>query len=395
MSELVQIVTIKSKEKLFKNGEEATNIELITFEENGFEVVSQKGLYDIDDLAVYIQPDSCIPNNDLFKSFVEPNGDISKSKLGKIEGTPARVRAIKFNFTKENSIDKVFSNGILLPCSEVINFIIKSSDSLSADIENYNLEKELGIYKYEEPEVFDKGFRGGKTLGFPTGIYKTDEENINNVWDKIQFPIELVGTVKADGSSCTIGLTKKDGGFICSRNLRLPLEITEKVGTRKKTLLEKLMFWKKVDLNIYENKPNTSNAFVTIGLPYLETLMSEDLEGFVLRGELCGEGVSKGSGNKNNKNTKEKPNIKFFGIDRIDSNGIARKMEYVKYRATVDTYKFPKVEEVFNRTFNSKEELVKECEDYFKNNLVEGIVVRTLDSTFSAKYMNNEYDSKK
>lgn len=395
MSKLVQIVTIKDIEKLFKNGEEATNIELITFEENGFEVVSQKGLYEIGDSAVYIQPDSCVPNNDLFKSFVEPNGDISKSKLGKIEGIPARVRAIKFNFTKESSVDKVFSNGILLPESEVLDYLRKKVKNYCIFIEDYDLEKELGIYKYEEPEVFDKGPRRGKTLGFPTGIYKTDEENINNVWDKIQFPIELVGTVKADGSSITIGFTGKDGGFICSRNLRLPLEVKEKVGTRKKTLLEKLMFWKRVDLNIYENKPNTSNAFVAIGLPYLETLMSEGLEGFVLRGELCGEGVSKGSGNKNNKNAKEKPNIKFFGVDRVDSNGIARKMEYVKYGAIVDTYKFPIVEEVFNKTFNSKEELVKECEEYFKKNLVEGIVVRTLDSKFSAKFMNNEYDSKK
>ena len=39
--------------------------------------------------------------------------------------------------------------------------------------------------------------------------------------------------------------------------------------------------------------------------------------------------------------------------------------------------------------------LIKECNDYFKNNLVEGIVVRTLDSKFSAKIMSLEYDSKK
>ena len=39
--------------------------------------------------------------------------------------------------------------------------------------------------------------------------------------------------------------------------------------------------------------------------------------------------------------------------------------------------------------------LLAECNNYFKTNMIEGIVVRTLDSKFSAKIMNLEYDSKK
>lgn len=57
--------------------------------------------------------------------------------------------------------------------------------------------------------------------------------------------------------------------------------------------------------------------------------------------------------------------------------------------------KFEACKEVFNKSFKSREALIKECEKYFKTNLLEGIVVRTVDSTFSAKYMNLEYDSKK
>ena len=57
--------------------------------------------------------------------------------------------------------------------------------------------------------------------------------------------------------------------------------------------------------------------------------------------------------------------------------------------------KIPLVKEVFNKEFNSKEELLAECNNYFKTNMIEGIVVRTLDSKFSAKVMNFEYDSKK
>ena len=47
------------------------------------------------------------------------------------------------------------------------------------------------------------------------------------------------------------------------------------------------------------------------------------------------------------------------------------------------------------REFTSKEDLLAECNAYFKQNMVEGIVVRTFDSKFSAKCMNLEYDSKK
>ncbi len=32
---------------------------------------------------------------------------------------------------------------------------------------------------------------------------------------------------------------------------------------------------------------------------------------------------------------------------------------------------------------------------FYENEIIEGIVLKTEDCTFSAKYMNNEYDSKK
>jgi hypothetical protein len=52
-------------------------------------------------------------------------------------------------------------------------------------------------------------------------------------------------------------------------------------------------------------------------------------------------------------------------------------------------------EAVFNKVFNSKEELLAECNNYFKDNMIEGIVVRTLNNNFSTKIMNLAYDEKK
>jgi hypothetical protein len=48
-----------------------------------------------------------------------------------------------------------------------------------------------------------------------------------------------------------------------------------------------------------------------------------------------------------------------------------------------------------NHTFNSFEEINEKCNEYFKNNMVEGIVIRDENCYFSAKLMNLEYDSKK
>ena len=41
------------------------------------------------------------------------------------------------------------------------------------------------------------------------------------------------------------------------------------------------------------------------------------------------------------------------------------------------------------------EDLLKACEEYFSNNMIEGIVVRSLDGKWSSKIMSLSYDSRK
>lgn len=399
----VSIITIKNILPLYRGEEQAERIELIQLEENGFNLVAAKGLYKIGDKAVYIQPDYNLSDISLFESFIRPGGDESKSMLGKVEGQPRRIRAKKFNFSLEPNGDVVYSNGILLPVFDVRDYLSqKNNTPLGITLDNLldgmvDLVSELEITKYEEPEVQPKGgvsVNGGRK--FPEGIYKTDEENINNLWNhldkKIGYPVTLVGTEKVDGSSITIGV-KNGEGFICSRNLQKPLIIKKYVGRREKTLLEKLMFWTKPDLNLYKEVEN-DNDFVKYGKPYLDLLIQSGEDNIVLRGELNGKTL-KGSGNKLNPSSKLENNIQFFGIDEI-YNGVAYKLvdELVhNFKLTYPEFKF--VKEVFRKEFNSREEIEKECEAYFKENLIEGIVIRDLSSTFSAKYMCNLYDSKK
>ena len=409
----VSIVAIKNKIPLYKGDKQAVSIEVIELEEVGFELVANKTLYQIGDRAVYIQPDYCVSDIPLFESFIRPDGQEHRSMLGKVNGLPRRIRAKKFTLSKEPNGDPVYSNGILLPLLEVRDYL---NIGLTEVLVNTNLTELLGITKYEEPEPVSKsGLRSGQTEGkFPEGIYKTDEENINNLWNhiekKIGYPVTLVGTEKVDGSSITIGVTPKiPEGFICSRNLRKKLTIKKVIGKRKPNLLEKIFLsfsfirpllsklkinpTYSVDLNIYQEVENDDD-FVRYGKPYLDLLINSGETNLIFRGELNG-GKLKGSGNKNNPASKEQPNIKIFGLDKINEYGEAQKIPYLLFKTECEKAGVPLVKEVFNKEFNSKEELLAECNNYFKTNMIEGIVVRTVDSKFSAKVMNLEYDSKK
>jgi hypothetical protein len=403
----VTIVTIKNRIPLYKGEEQANAIEIVELEEVGYELVAGKGLYQIGDKAVLIQPDYCVSDISLFESFIRPINpktglpDESLSKLGSVGGQKRRIRAKKFTLTKEQNGDPIYSNGILLPYEDVQLFLFFDIDGNKATqrkLEDEKLDILLGITKYEEPEPVSKGgLKSGKTEGkFPEGLYKTDEDNILKMIKEIKFPITLVGTEKIDGSSITIGVTPSiPEGFICSRNLRKRLIVKKVVGRRTMTIWEtiKSYFGIYADLNIYGEIENDDD-FVVYGKPYLDKILTNGKTNLVLRGELNG-GKLKGSGNKNNPASKEQANIKFFGIDVLCSDGIARKMYYNVFKTSTELLMLPRVKEVFIKEFNSKEEILQECNQYFKENMIEGIVVRTLDSKFSAKVMNLEYDSKK
>lgn len=388
----VQIVTVQKKTPLYKGNDLAERIELINLQELGFDLVAGKDLYQVGDKAVFIQPDYCLSDIPLFESYIRPNGEESKSMLGKIEGKPRRIRAKKFNMSKEPNGEVVYSNGILLPLDEVMEYIRIKNNLSSTDWarDNWNFTEQLNITKYEEPDN-SSNVKVGASSSFPVGIYKTDETNIYNQLGRIEFPITLVGSEKIDGSSITIGV-KNGEGFICSRNMQKPLFYNKCVGVRNKTFIEKLLFWKKPNLKIYERVANDQDDFVKYGKPYLDKL--SPIVDIVFRGELNGSHL-KGSGNKNNPARLEKPNIKFFGVDYFDKNEIAYKATNEGFINACNYYDFPVTKQVFKKQFNTFQEIVDECNEYFKTNMIEGIVVRSLDSKFSAKCMNLSYDSMK
>lgn len=380
---MIHIVTIKQKIQLYKGEEPANAIELIQLDSLGFELVSAKGRFKVGDWAVLIEPDYNLPNDvPLFADWVAPGGDPKKSKLG----SNNRIRAVKFNLHRGDG-QPVYSNGILLDYAEAMS-VLRTNKYGSLE----EAAKALGIYKYEAPERNQGGTgKSGASREFPVGLYKTDEVNFNKVnWT---FPMQLIGTEKLDGSSISV-LVKDGVGKICSRNLEKPLTYFKKTGFDKSW---KAWFW---SLFGYDRATYTEieseSEFVKVGKPYLDKLVEYCTErklSVALRGELVGQGASNGSGNKNNPHSKVEPTIYFYGADWFFSN--AERIPHLDYVNLVTElgFKYPTI--VFCQTFETREELLKTCNDYFSNNMIEGIVVRSLDGKYSSKIMSLAYDARK
>lgn len=383
---MINLVTVSKKIPLFKGEEPATSIELLEFEEMDFKVVRQKDLSFVGEKLIFIHPDYCVPDNEVFEEYIRPGGDPKKCKLGGNN----RIKAIKFNLhTGDNA--KVFSQGIVL-----------SQSDLNIPLAKVTSEK-LGITKYVEPEVSNgSAYLGGGTRPFPSFLYKTDEPRIETVpSSEFRFEedgsTEYVGRLKVDGSSITIFCSKDRGSGICSRNNEVMPTVHKVVGRKKPTLWQQLLmfFGVKADLLIKAWVPNDSE-FIQVGKPYLERLeeyCSASGKNIALRGELCGQGL-RGSGNKNNPHANLKKQIIFFGVDYITDSGCVRIPDR-EFEALCAVLDFNTAPVLFFKVFYNKEDIVKQCNKIFETSLIEGIVVRDTMNTISVKVINPEYDAKK
>ncbi len=421
---IVEIVTIAKLVPVFKDTEEANAIQVCNFnfengDECGYNVIAGKGLYEIGSKAIYIQPDYCLSDIKLFESFVAPNGDPKKTRLGKMN----RIRALKFNFSFDGSTDPIYSFGVLLPLSEVEEYLGRTIT------EDMDLTEILGITKYEEPEKSGSGLTAGD---FPSFMYKTDENNIMNIVGKVRRAIEQKQSfgvcLKHDGSSFTEAfkiVNTEYENIICSRSQQKKNEqkmITDYIDndgnkyhkfinpdTKEKGWFNDNLHDFRLDGQMSEMKPiiiEVKDSWVDLahssGLDSkgLEYCKKHGLE-LAFRGEIYGQGL-KGSGNKLNPDSNQKQTLRLFGIDDL-SEGFAKRINYSSEHNLKNVctelgleYTDPTIIEP-----SSYEELIEMCQKIFKSEaeqgrIIEGVVIRTMyTNDISCKYMNEYYDSKK
>lgn len=176
-------------------------------------VVVQKGQFHDDDLVVFIQIDSIVPETNPYFEFMRRQ----KFKVwsAKFKGAPSQGLVCPVSILPDCKLwatvegkniycykDGKITDGTPKVCNE--------SDDVT---------ELLGIIKYEKP--LDLSIRGDAIGGFPTHLISiTDEENLlNNPQTLDEFRgQECYLTVKADGSSMTV-IYENGNVRVCSRRL--------------------------------------------------------------------------------------------------------------------------------------------------------------------------------
>lgn len=191
-----KLATIRRISEL-KPIEGADKIELAIID--GWQSVVKKGEYNVGDLVVYLEVDSWVPHG--IAPFLTKSGHLPKIYQG-VEGQ--RLKSIK--------LKGEISQGLLLNI-ELMSGTVPEEGS---DVTDF-----LGILKWEKE--IPANLRGVQRGNFPTEVYKTDQERIQNLANKLeefkQYTWEV--TEKLHGSSMTIYVDSEDVMHVCSRNIDL------------------------------------------------------------------------------------------------------------------------------------------------------------------------------
>lgn len=164
----------------------------------GWQVIVQKGQFQIGDLAIYFN----------IGSVLDPTHPITATLAANLNNKP--LKTIKMR--------KVLSQGLLTPITSITpinNFHEK------VFIEDEDVTQLLNVRKYVEPEEGNlyTGSQDASRCSWPILIPKTDEPRLQNcpkVLNEI-FDNEIVITQKYDGTSTTF-LTLNNKFSVCSRN---------------------------------------------------------------------------------------------------------------------------------------------------------------------------------
>lgn len=232
----------------------ADNIELVTIN-NGWVCIAKIGEFKVDDLCVYFEIDSKLPETDWSEFLASKHYKVKTMKLGKFkvisQGLALPISAFGWELTTSGQ----FAGDVpIIVTKDKTSTYFSEGDFLTKylgvtySVAEDNKRKAPSADKYKKmaqrhPAIFQKSFikwlykrDWGKKLLFvffgkkkdsrnwPQWVKKTDEERIQNMPWILQDKEEWFATEKIDGTSTTF--TMKRGGFlkdneyyVCSRNV--------------------------------------------------------------------------------------------------------------------------------------------------------------------------------
>lgn len=334
----------------------ADNIELAQI--LGWKVIVKKNEFKVDDLCIYFEIDSVLPDRE-WSAFLKSK-TIKTMKLNKFGGIISQGLALSMNIFPE--LKNIYNCGddvsiILGVTKNVTDFEPKEINITSKFSKMYG--KLLGKY-------FHINLRK-KYKGFPKYISKTDEERIQNIpqvlenWDntKLYYSAE-----KIDGQSATYILEPhflKDEFIVCSRNNRLNQDnsnwwqIAEKYEMKKKLKLAKKIYG----------------------------------EHFAIQGEIIGKGV------QDNKYEIKGKEFYVFNVINITQKRKMNLDEMIIFCERVGLEMVPIIDKLFWGSDMNIDKIVQYAEGYSAlcpSTLREGVIIRDRnDINFSFKVINPDF----
>jgi len=331
---------------------------------DGWKVVVQKGLYNINDLVVYFEIDSFLP--------VEPQYEFLRKGCFRTTanlGDGFRIMTIKLRNT--------MSQGIILPLNEIGLDKITNADGQSyLDFinEGDDLTEILNVKKFEKPipSTLTGRVKGNPSTltgrvkeNFPLFIPKTDQERIQNIKGRVYHEHKddlFEVSTKVDGSSMTVYF--KDGGFgVCSRNWDMEDEINN-------------TYWQvfhkaEMGAGVHLNQTTGRN--------------------FALQGELAGPGVN------NNYAKLKEHEFYLFDIYDIDQSRYLTPAErhyfftYLTEELGMKIKHVPVWHQFFVGIPSVEYALILADDREFNGLPAEGLVWKCFDGQFSFKAISNKY----
>lgn len=312
----------------------------------GWNCVAKKGEFQADDLCIYFEIDSLLPELPVFEFLRKSSWN---NKLGKFRLKSAKLRG-------------VLSQGLALP---VTSFPEIPGEHLEEGTDVTGL---LNIEKYE-PEI--PAQLAGDVRAFNWPISKTDEERVQSNPD---FVKEISGkpyyiTIKLDGTSSSFILTKGDTGelefHVCGRNYSLK-------NTKGQS------FWNLAEKYRLEEQ--------------LKAYYEQTGRLISLQGETVGPGIQ-----KNRLGLKQTDVYIFNVVDTVSREKLPLE-ESVELTQKMGVKFVPLLEEGESFAY-SADDLLKKAEGLYNEHFDtaaegkqrEGIVIRSKDQKISFKAINNKF----
>jgi RNA ligase (TIGR02306 family) len=328
----------------------------------GYECVVGKGTFKVNDLVVFIYPDSVLPDT----KWAEPYKKFSKNRVKTV-----KIRSF-LSFGIVESLENVELRGT-------------ADKFVEGLVEGQEVSKLLGITKYESPIPLDLKF---KSMQLPHHIPQTDETR----WQSVKNLNELLGSIvdvslKYDGSSTSFYYVRAKESKESEESERSEGS-PESFGCTSRSC----------DLNLDSINNYTRHTTRYDIYCKLKKYCIENNVDLCLRGESYGQGIQNFS---HNPHCKKQPNIAFFSVWNIGERkyeGLDSKHYYKNLCKELDLPVVDTLEESATLSMdliNKYDSDLKTIVDPVSGKEVpfEGVVIKGPD--FSFKVINKHYDLKK